>query len=170
MKKKKTIKTILIIILILAALTGGVFLALLLNGTFSQKLASGKYYIQGNDKYKDAYIEVKGDQIQFYNIDLNDALGTVAIKRYEKVIAKKPDKKLSEEEFNSYFDYNKNFVDSPYTIEYIADGTNKLGTYKYYHFMSIGCIYSTFVIHYDSWEKTIDIVLDGNSLLTFKKK
>ena len=170
MKKKKIIKTILIIILILAALTGGVFLTLLLNGTFSQKLANGKYYIQGNEKYKDAYIEVKGDQIQFRNIDLNDVMLADRVKKYERAVERNPNKKLDEEEFENYFDFNRWLVDNPYTMEYFPDGDNKLGTYKYYHYLYNGYVYTTVVIHYDSWEKTIKIIYEGDYILTFKKK
>ncbi|HBZ52472.1 MAG TPA: hypothetical protein DEO82_01740 [Eubacterium sp.] len=168
MKKKKIIKTILIIILILAALTGGVFLALMLNGTFSQKLASGKYYIQGNDKYKDAYVEVKGDQIQFHNIDLNEMLLPKYVERYERHIKKFPEKKLSEEDFKSYYDFNGWLVDNPYTIEYFPDANNKLGTFIYNHGLTNGHL--PVMIHYDSWEKTIKIIYEGDYILTFKKK
>ena len=169
-KKKKIIKTILIIILILAALTGGLFLALLLNGTFSQKLANGKYYIQGNEKYKDAYIEVKGDQIQFRNIDLNDVMLADRVKLYERNIERNPKKKLDEDEFEKAFDFNSWLVDNPYTMEYFPDADNKLGTFKYYNYLSNGYHWTTVVIHYDSWEKTIKIIYEGNYILTFKKK
>ena len=170
MKKKKIIKTILIIILILAALTGGVFLTLLLNGTFSQKLANGKYYIQGNEKYKDAYIEVKGDQIQFHNIDLNEVLLPDRVKLYERNAEKNPENVLSKEEFENFFEYNRWLVDNPYTMEYNTDADNKLGTFKYYHYLHNGYYITTVVIHYDSWEKTISVIYYGDYILTFKKK
>jgi hypothetical protein len=170
MKKKKIIKTMLIIILILAALIGGVFLALMLNGTFSQKLADGKYYIQGNDKYKDAYVEVKGDQIQFHNIDLNDVMQPDRVKDYERAVEKNLKDKLSEDDFNMTFDFNRWLVDNPYTMEYYPDADNKLGTFKYYYYLHNGYWLTTVVIHYDSWEKNIKIIYRGDYILTFKKK
>ena len=170
MKKKKIIKTILIIAIVFVVLAGGIFLALMLNGTFSQKLANGKYYIQGNEKYKDAYVEVKGDQIQFHNIDLNDVMQPDRVKQYEKMVEKGVKEKISEDELGKRLDFNGWLVDNPTIIEYYSDADNKLGTFKYCHYLSNGEFLTVVIIHYDSWEKTVKIIYDGKYILSFKKK
>ena len=163
--KKKILKTIGIVFAILLAI-GGLGTLIFFNYVGDEKYTEGKYKIQNCSEYPDAYIEVKGDTIQFHNIDLNKLYREKTIEEYNKYVEMGSFEELPKEVFSRISDYNRAFVDNPWVMEYYED--NKTGTFTYINYCMIEDDWFGIVLHYDSFNKSIRMVRHGESY-TFKK-
>lgn len=155
----KKLRLIIKITLILGFIVVSIAAVLCLTGVFNGKPANGKYYIVDNDNYKDAYVEIKGDQIQFHNIDLNEIYKERMIAIYEKRMLNHPEDKISEDEYDVKFNINSWLVEKPFTLDYEKGG--KIGTFIHNYFLDNDFYYATVVIHYDSVKKTITLKYCG---------
>ncbi|MBD5158150.1 MAG: hypothetical protein HDT13_11035 [Butyrivibrio sp.] len=163
--KSKTLIIIGIIILIVTPFAVNFMLKI-----NSDKMANGIYYAVDFEEYPDAYAVVKGETIQFYNIDLNAIYREEQLNRVYQVHNNENlsfQIEVTEEELLEMSDLNNIFVNNPYQYD-LGNGW-KEGTFVFYY----PCISDRywFGLHllYDSWNKTIKI---NNSQLqiTFKKK
>lgn len=164
--KKKIITILLLIVIAIAVLVAVIVFSVSNNG----ELASGTYHITDFEEYPDAYIEVKDNSLQFYNIDLNAIYQKEQMEKYNKFIEKYPDSAISEEEVEKNSDLNFLFVDNPYYIDYEWEGDTKSGTFEYTYFLypNENNISFGLVILYDSFHKTIHV---NNAIqeMTFQK-
>ena len=163
--KKKIFKTVGIIFAILLAV-GGLGTLIFFNYVGDEKYTEGKYKIQNCEEYPDAYIEVKGDTIQFHNINLNDLCRALEMEDYQWSIERGNREPFSEEDLARVSDFNRAFVDNPWTMKYDKD--SKSGTFKYVDFCMIEDSLFGIVLHYDSFHKTIEVYYSGESIM-FKK-
>lgn len=135
-----------------------------------KRFANGTYYAVDCEEYPDAYVVVKGETIQFYNIDLNT---TYSQKQLDDIYEAHNNENLlfrieiSEAELLERADLNNIFVNNPY--EYNSEKCYKEGTFIYYYpFMTYSNLMGLDIV-YDSWNKIIKI--DNYQLkITFKKK
>ena len=163
--KKKIL--IIIGIILLIAIPIAVNFLLKVN---AKRMANGTYYAVNCEKYPDAYVVVKGETIQFYNIDLNatyrkDQLDSIYMKQNNENLSF--DTGLTDEELLELSDLNNMFVNNPY--EYDFDNGWKEGTFVYL----LRCdgyerLFGLYLL-YDSWNKTITINNDQLKI-TFEKK
>lgn len=164
--KKKIITILLLIVIAIAVLVAVIVFSVSNNG----ELASGTYHITDFEEYQDAYIEVKDNALQFYNIDLNAIYQKEQMDEYNKLISKRPDFALPEDELEKSSDLNLLLVDNPYYFDYEWVGDAKSGTFEYTYFLYSGNNYMGFglVILYDSFHKTIHV---NNAIreMTFQK-
>lgn len=86
-------------------------LGLILTGCGNEivPMPEGKYAVSNDSDYRDAYLTIKGDEIQFFNIDLNAIYREEALKTTSKY-----NEELSDEELEKYTDYNYYLVDNSY--------------------------------------------------------
>ena len=162
--KKKILFIIAIIVLI--TIPTVIFFTLKIN---AKRMASGTYYAVNCEEYPDAYVVVKGETIQFYNIDLNaiyreDQLNSVYMKQNNENLSFNTG--LTDEELLELSDLNNMFVNNPYKYDF-KDGW-KEGTFVYL----LRCdgyerLFGLYLL-YDSWNKTITIN-NYQLQITFKK-
>lgn len=159
MKKKLRI---IIIILVLIAIPCGILLYLSMN---NGRIDDGKYRIVGSAEFPDAYIVVKGDELRFFNIDMNSLWQK---KQYDRVIKMQNSETLdfstgfTEEQLWEMSDLNNMFVNNPFT--YDPENRTKQGTYVYeYTCLSSGNLFGVFLT-YDSWNHTICVENNGIKL------
>ena len=147
---KKIIISVIIVILLAVTLTA--------NYIGGAEFTEGKYKIQDFAEYPDAYIEAKGNTIQFYNIDLNA--------EYRKALTKGFPVKLDEEGIKKASDFNARFVDEPFELDF---SDSKTGTFTYTHYcLDDESEMFRLIIIYDSLHKTIKINNAEQEIL-FKK-
>ena len=163
--KKKTL--IIIGIILLIAIPFAVNLMLKMN---SKKMANGKYYVVDCEEYPDAYMVVKGETLQFYNIDLNAIYQGEQLNRLYKGndnenISFKIE--VTDEELLEMSDLNNMFVNNPY--KYDPEKVWKDGTFVYYYRCVTDRYWFGLHLLYDSWNKTIT-VNNSQQQITFKKK
>lgn len=163
--KKKFFKTIGIVVAILISM-GGLGTLIFFNYVGDGSYTEGKYIIQNCEEYPDAYIKVKGDTIQFFNIDLNALCQDKKMKDYYRSVEKGNTEPFLEEDLARVSDYNRAFVDNQWTMKY--DEYSKSGTFKYVDFCMIEDTLFGIVLHYDSFHKTIEVYYSGESIM-FKK-
>ncbi len=169
---KKKIKVVAIVLLLLLVIGLTILAVMYINGAFSQELSDGKYYIVGNTEYKDAYVEVKDDQIQFHNIDLTAIYREQLAKDFRKIIKNHPEKDLPDEELYELLDVNKWLVDKSYTMRYDPKNPHEYETFVYVHHLigpNFEVVKDVMVLHYNSLKKTITIMRDGIEI-EFKRK
>lgn len=163
--KKKTL--IIIGIILLIAIPFGVNFLLKMN---AKKMTDGRYYAVDCEEFPEAYVIVKGNTIQFYNIDLN------SVYREEQLdsVYKKQDNEnmnfntgLSDEKLFELSDLNDMFVNNKY--EYDIDNGWKKGTFTYlFRCMGYGNWFGL-SLSYDAWNRTITIN-NYQLQITFKRK
>ena len=162
--KKKILIAVGIIVLIALPIAVDFLLKIYSNG-----MANGIYYAVDCEEYPDAYVVVKGETIQFYNIDLN------AIYRQEELddlYKAHNNEKLSfkidvtEEELLEMSDLNNKFVNNPY--KYDPEKGWKDGTFVFLYRCMDDRDWFGLHLLYDSWNRTVTI---NHYLLkiTFKK-
>ena len=163
--KKKILFIIAIIVLI--TIPTVIFFTLKING---KSMSNGTYYAVNCEEYPDAYVVVKGETIQFYNIDLNaiyreDQLNSVYMKQNNENLSFNTG--LTDEELLELSDLNNMFVNNPY--KYDSEDRWKEGTYIYYYrCLSYGNWFGLHLL-YDSWNKTITIN-NYQLKITFEKR
>ncbi|MCR5743750.1 MAG: hypothetical protein K6F92_08565 [Lachnospiraceae bacterium] len=133
----------------------------------SDVIADGTYKIVDNDDYPDAYIEAKGGNIVFRNIDLNEIYKDKLINELNTLIDRGMIDDMSEEEKNRLSDLNGIFVDDFYEIDYSYGTKTGTFTYNYACYAEIG-IGRGFSINYDAQAKSITVMRAGINL-TFEK-
>lgn len=132
------------------------------------KITPGVYKVKDFDRYPDACIEVRDDEIQFYNIDLNAIYQDEMLKNYYDLIEKKPEFALSDEDVKKYSDLNTLMVMNPYPVDFeMQDEDDKTGTFTYFYNFYTKLIFG-FGMYYDSLHKTLQIEHYFQEL-TFKK-
>lgn len=159
--KKKTI--IACIGVTAAVLLAGVLLISFLCG---EKFTEGKYFVENFEDYPDAYIEVMGNKIQFYNIDLNAIYREEQIRTYKKLVDYDPDFAIPEDELEIASDLNDMFVNNPYEIVYSPD--NQIGTFEYLYHCYRPDLAFGLVLKYDSFHKTF-LINNYNQKILFKR-
>lgn len=170
MKKKIKIVVIILSLILIVGLT--ILAVMYINGAFSQELSDGKYYIVGNTEYKDAYVEVKGDQIQFHNIDLTKIYREDMVRIFKKVTKNHPERDLPDDELYELLDINKWLVDKSYTMRYDPKNPYEYETFVYVHDLTgpnYDMVYDFLKLHYNSLKKTITIMREGTEI-EFKRK
>ena len=163
--KRKTL--IIIGIIVIIAIPFAINFILKIN---SAKIVNGTYYAVDCEEYPDAYAVVKGETIQFYNIDLNaiyreEQLNGVYKAHNNENLSFKID--VTEEELLELSDLNDMFVNNP--CEYDLGKGWKDGTFVYvFRCVRYNGWFGLYFL-YDSWNRTLKI---NNSQLqiTFKKK
>lgn len=158
-------KKLLLISAIILAI-GVLGILIFFNYVGDEKFTEGIYKVQDCEAYPEAYIEVKDDHIQFYNIDLNALYHDADMEDYNKVVSMGGIEKLSDEDLARVSDYNRAFVDNPWKMEYNKDKKN--GTFVYVNFCMIERSMFGIVVHYDAFDKSIKVFHSGESY-TFKK-
>lgn len=150
---KSKLKFVAIVIVAILVMVG-VFVFVNIGGA---KISEGKYKIIGVEEYPDAYIQVEGNNIQFYNIDLNAIYQQGQLDNYNNMIEKGFPATYTDEQIKEYSDLNKMFVENSYTIDYETNDDNKSGTFTYIHYCIVDNAAFGFVLEYDSFNKTIQI-------------
>lgn len=163
--KKKTL--IIIGIILLIAIPFAVNFILKIN---SSKMRNGTYYAVDCEEYPDAYVVVKGETLQFYNIDLNaiyqeEQLNGVYKAHNNENLSSRID--VTEEELLKLSDLNDMFVKNPCAYDMSKgwkDGTfvHVFRCVRYQGWFGLYFIY-------DSWKGTIKIN-NSQQQITFKKK
>lgn len=151
MKKKFFI--IGIVAIVLAAI-----LILVLKFTRKQTngFADGKYVITDCPEYPDAYIKVKNNTIQIFNLDVNSIYRAEQVENTKKMCANEElGIYLTDQEIEELSDLNRMFVDNPYKVD--LDKGHKDGTYSYVFPCYCKGNYFGLIFIYDSYNKTIKI-------------
>lgn len=122
------------------------------------EIADGIYRVADCEAYPDAYIEVKGNTLQFYNIDLNEIYQEAQMVTYEKMKESGVEFNMTEEQLIQISDLNLLLVSNAYEIDYDSlEEDNKTGTFQYVYFCyGEGNLFGL-VLEYDSLHKTIQI-------------
>lgn len=148
---KKIIYSIVVILLI-------VVLVVVLKFTKKQPkgIANGTYYVVNCPEYSDAYINVKNNTIQIYNLDVNSIYREEQVNKIKKICSNKEfGISLTDKEIEELSDLNKMFVDNPYEIDW--DKCYKDGTYSYVCQCYCKGNYFGLIFIYDSYNKTVKI-------------
>lgn len=152
MKKKILLVAAFILIILLPIVIN------LILKTSNSDITEGTYYAVDCEAFPDAYIEVKGQTIQFYNIDLNEIYGDSQFDViYQAQIREENpfDTGFTIEELKQMSDLNSAFCENSYT--YNADKVQKQGTFVFwYPCMTEGQLFGIQLL-YDSWEDTLKI-------------
>ena len=148
---KKTVAVVGIVVAAIALLAGVTMLSYI----GGEEITEGTYKIRNYPDYPEAYIEVKGNEIQFHNIDLNAIYRDDQVADYHKMVEMNSDFAVAEEEFDIVSDLNWLLVDNPYKLEY--DGDAMQGTFEYVYFCTYKGTPFGVVIIYDSFHKTLMI-------------
>jgi len=154
---KKIIISVIIVILLAVTLTA--------NYIGGAEFTEGKYKIQDFAEYPDAYIEVKGNTIQFHDIDLNAIYREHQMSVYKDASAKGFLEVLDEEALKTASDFNARFVDAPFELDF---SDTKEGTFTYIHHCRDESQIFGLVIIYDALHKTIKIN-NAEQEIVFKK-
>lgn len=148
---KKIIKISIIAISAIAILVS----VILMNYIGGKEITEGTYRIKGYKSYPNAYIEVKGNTVQFHNIDLNAIYREYQLESYKKVLESNTEVSITEEELEQISDLNELLVENPYEVDYDTD--SKSGTFTYIYFCYANGYPFGVVLKYDSFHKTLKI-------------
>ncbi|MBD5158139.1 MAG: hypothetical protein HDT13_10980 [Butyrivibrio sp.] len=163
---KKRILIIIIVVLLIV-------LPIAVNFLFkinSNRMANGTYYAVNCEEYPDAYVVVKGETIQFYNIDLNsiyreDQLNSIYEDHNNENLSFRIE--VTDEELLEMSDLNNMFVNNPY--KYDPEKGWKDGTFVFYYRCLSEKYWFGLGLLYNSWDRTIKIT-NYQLQITFKKK
>lgn len=93
-------------------------------------ITDGKYMAVDCPEYPDAYIIVKNNSIQIYNIDVNAIYRNEQVEAIRKICEDKESGiALTDEEIEELSDLNKMFVENSYKVD--VEKETKEGTYSY---------------------------------------
>ena len=145
------------IIIILVAAVVLFVAAFLISRAGGSKLANGTYHITNSEAYPDAYIVVDGNQIQFYNIDLNALYRDDQMENYRKLVERGSIPQLTEEQLEQVSDLNALFVTNPWEMNYDEIVVDKRGTFTYVYFCMVKDTFFGKVLQYNSLHRTIQI-------------
>lgn len=151
MKRKYIISIITVFLLVAVMIVILKFTRKQFNG-----IADGKYRVVDCPEYPDAYIQVKDNSIQIYNLDINSIY---RLEQIEEISKMRENEEigifLSDEEIEELSDLNRMFVENSYEVD-INKGY-KNGTYSYVYKCQCKGNYFGLIFIYDSYEKTIKI-------------
>ncbi len=141
--------------------------AVLISHVVGKEITPGRYCIENNQNYPDAYIEVKDNKIQLYNIDLNALFRDNEMEQFRRLVEINPDYAMPEDELEIISDLNAMFTASPF------DSSNavaiKTGTFEYTYYCNRKSLPFGLVLQYDSFHKTLIILNDPEPIL-FKRQ
>lgn len=121
------------------------------------KIAEGTYKVKDSRISSEAYIQVDGNKIQFYNIDLNQIYREAQLKDYSAMVAHGVGNELSEEQLDKLSDLNGLFVSNAYEIDYDKQEDSKTGTFTYVYFCYTSDYPFGLVLEYNALHKTLQI-------------
>ncbi len=163
---KKTLKVSIFLTVTVVLLAG----AFLISCRGDGRIADGTYKVTNSDAYPDACIVVRGNEIQFYNIDLNALYQELENQNFEVWEQKGVGAKLTEEQKEQFSDLNEMFVYNTWTIDYNHTVTSKEGTFTNAYFCMVTDTPFGLILQYDSLHRTIQINNpDPQNILVFKK-
>lgn len=163
---KITLKTGIVLVVAVALLVGGFLMSRQGDG----KIADGTYRVTNSETYPDACIVVRGNEIQFYNIDLNALYQELARKNFEVWQEKGVGAKLTEEQIEQFSDLNEMFVSNAWLIDYNLTVTSKEGTFTNAYFCMVRDTTFGLILQYDSLHRTIQINNpEPQNILVFKR-
>lgn len=164
---KKTLK-VGIILVVAVVLLAGVFL---ISRWGDKKIADGTYRVANSEAYPDACIVVRGNEIQFYNIDLNALYQEYQRKNYEEWEKRGIGAKLTKEQIEAFSDLNEMFVSNAWRIDYKLTVTSKEGTFTNAYFCMVSDTPFGLILQYDSLHRTIQINdPEPQNILVFKRQ
>lgn len=126
------------------------------------KVADGKYQIQNNAVYPDAYILVEDGQAQFFHIDLNELYKESIVEDYLNYLKNYKKQKLTaseEKQVRDAIDLNEQFCETKFVLDYSKENYNICDEEGYYHY-NFGFITEISYLSYEyDWKKR-SITLD----------
>lgn len=136
----------------------------------SGRIAEGTYRVRNCSEFPDAYVVVKDNEIQFYNIDLNKLYREDQLKDFKGWIEHGIGVEMTEEQIEKASDLNEMFVTNPWKIDYNLKSNNKQGTFRYVYFCIVDGTRFGLILQYDSLHKTLQLNhADAQKILVFKK-
>lgn len=151
---KKGIKICIGIILAVVLLLSVV----VITKTGGAEITEGTYKITDYAAYPDAYIVVKENKLQFYNIDLNAIYQEAQLEDYKEMQEHGLEFHITEQQLGKISDLNELFVSNPYELDYESSTKdNKTGTFTYVYFCYNGDYPFGLVLEYNSLHKTVKI-------------
>lgn len=136
----------------------------------SGKIAEGTYRIKNCSEFPDAYIVVRGNKVQFYDIDLNKLYREEQLENFKRLVEHGIGVEMTEKQIEKASDLNEMFVINSWEIDYDLVGDNKDGTFTYIYFCMVKDTFFGLVLQYDSLHKTIQLNnSDPQKILVFKK-
>ncbi len=163
---KKTLKVSIVLAVAVVFLAG----AFLTSRRGDGKIADGTYKVTNSDAYPGACIVVRGNELQFYNIDLNALYQKYQRETYDEWKKRGVGAKLTEEQIEQYSDLNEMYVSNAWYIDYNLTVTSKEGTFTNVYFCKVKDTPFGLILQYDSLHRTIQINNpDPENILIFKK-
>lgn len=121
-------------------------------------MADGTYHVVDCETYPNAYIIVKGQTVQFYNIDLNATYGDSQFEEVYWMQTRKEapiDTGYTIEELKQMADLNVAFCENSYN--YSKVNVHKQGTFTYWYPCRTDAQFFGLQLIYNSWDRTIKI-------------
>lgn len=126
------------------------------------KIADGRYQIQNNVVYPDAYILVEDGQAQFFHIDLNELYKESIVEdylNYQKNYKKQKLTASEEKQVRDEIDLNAQFCETKFVLDYSKENYNICDEEGLYHY-NFGFITEISYLSYEyDWKKR-SITLD----------
>ncbi len=168
MKKRIAIGAVVLIFLIVIS-----FGAVRLFSDHS-RVADGRYQIQNNAAYPDAYILVEDGQAQFFHIDLNELYKDSIVEKYLYYLKNHKNQKITVSEENQIkdtIDLNAQFCETKFVLDYSEENYNFCDEEGIYHY-NFGFITENSYLSYEYDWKNRSITLDREEtgLIEFYKK
>lgn len=165
-------KKVVLDMVVLMFLTVSVFCAVRLFSDHS-KVVDGRYQIQNNAAYPDAYILVEDGQAQFFHIDLNKLYKKTIVERYLNYLKNYKKQKLTaleEKQVGDVIDLNAQFCDTKFVLDYSEEKYNFCDEEGIYHY-NFGFITEDSYLSYEYDWKNRSITLDREEagLIEFKR-
>lgn len=166
MKTKKILKVSIGLVAAVVLLVAVIFVS----SIFGSEIADGTYEITNSSQYPDAYVVVKDNEIQFYNIDLNELYREKELEDFEVWKEMGYADGMTDEQIAQISDLNLMFVDNAWEFDYDMGIISKNGTFTYVYFCIVKDTCFGLVLQYDSLHKTIQINdADEEKVLVFDK-
>lgn len=137
------------------------------------KVADGRYQIQNNVVYPDAYILVEDGQAQFFHIDLNELYKESIVEDYLNYLKnyKKQELTASEEkQVRDAIDLNAQFCETKFVLDYSEENYNFCDEEGLYHY-NFGFITEGSYLSYEyDWEnRSITLNHEEAGRIEFKR-
>ena len=138
------------------------------------KVANGKYKIQDNSTYPNAYIIVENGEAQFFNIDLNALYKDGIVENriaYEEYFKKNKISSHDEQNLRDSIDLNKQFCDNKVTLDYSSKNANSYDEDSGIGYYNFGWVTPTNYLSYEyDWKKaSIKLNMDDEQLVEFRR-
>lgn len=167
---KRNVKTLICFFTAIALALVILIIIIAVGNISSGKIAEGTYRIRNCSEFPDAYIVVKGNKVQFYDIDLNKLYREKELESFKGWVEHGVGVEMTEKQIEKASDLNELFVTHPWEIDYDIVGDNKDGTFTYIYFCIVKDTPFGLVLQYDSLHKTIQLNnSDPQKIFVFKK-